>query len=293
MKAAAKRQMEYEKLQERKVHKERESEGDLWQDKETFVTSAYRRKMEERQLIEDEERRQEQVEALLDVRKQRDLSGFYSSMLKMRTGEMVVEEEGEKDKRVEATRATIAPPPASQAAKNYRTKREENSDDEDDEIGKETQQGATVKTEYSETTTNDLDKDEVISDEDSDTEDIGEAKLVGKKKPLKLGDEHADPHPGAPAAKKPKSGDASVEQEAVRTNMAPPAVPQLNKPGVESKQADEAGSTKKLSKEEARELRRQALFAKRTVGQKFEQELSEYFARKSTLFALKTYIERE
>ncbi len=34
MKAAAKRQVEFEKLQERKIHKEREEEGDLWRDKE-------------------------------------------------------------------------------------------------------------------------------------------------------------------------------------------------------------------------------------------------------------------
>jgi len=44
MKAAAKRQMEFEKVQERKIQKEREEEGDLWSDKETFVTSAYRKK---------------------------------------------------------------------------------------------------------------------------------------------------------------------------------------------------------------------------------------------------------
>ncbi len=46
MKAAAKRKMEFEKLQERKIQTEREKEGDLWNDKEVFVTSAYRKKME-------------------------------------------------------------------------------------------------------------------------------------------------------------------------------------------------------------------------------------------------------
>jgi hypothetical protein len=46
MKAAAKRKMEFEKLQERKIQTEREKEGDLWSDKEVFVTSAYRKKME-------------------------------------------------------------------------------------------------------------------------------------------------------------------------------------------------------------------------------------------------------
>lgn len=36
MKAAAKRQMEFEKLQERRVQKERQAEGDLWKDKEVW-----------------------------------------------------------------------------------------------------------------------------------------------------------------------------------------------------------------------------------------------------------------
>ncbi len=34
MKAAAKRQMDFEKIQEKKMQKEREQEGDLWSDKE-------------------------------------------------------------------------------------------------------------------------------------------------------------------------------------------------------------------------------------------------------------------
>ncbi len=66
---------------------------------QVFVTSAYRQKMEERALLEAEERNQERVEQLLDVRKAKDLSGFYANMLKMKTGEFVVEEEGAKDKR--------------------------------------------------------------------------------------------------------------------------------------------------------------------------------------------------
>lgn len=41
MKAAAKRQMEFEKLQDRKVQKEREAEGDLWADKEVCLHCFY------------------------------------------------------------------------------------------------------------------------------------------------------------------------------------------------------------------------------------------------------------
>jgi coiled-coil domain-containing protein 55 len=101
MKAAAERQMEFEKRQDRKIQKEREAEGDEFGDKEAFVTASYRKRMEERQKLEEEERRQDQIEALFDVRKQKDLSGFYMSMLKLKSGEMVIEEESEKLKRLE------------------------------------------------------------------------------------------------------------------------------------------------------------------------------------------------
>jgi hypothetical protein len=42
--------------------------------------------------------------ALLDVKKAKDLSGFYDTLLKMKTGEIKIEEEGEKDKRIERER---------------------------------------------------------------------------------------------------------------------------------------------------------------------------------------------
>lgn len=133
MKAAAKRQMEFEKLKERKVQKEREAEGDLWLDKEVFVTSAYKKKLEEREKLEEEERRQDQIETLLDVRKQKDLSGFYFSMLKMKTGELVVEEEGEKEKRLKEE-ATFKKKSAGQSqTKTYRMNQESDEEVEQEE----------------------------------------------------------------------------------------------------------------------------------------------------------------
>jgi coiled-coil domain-containing protein 55 len=118
MKAAALRQLEYERREDRKVQREREEEGDIFNDKESFVTEAYRKRMEEKQRLDEEERKQDQIEgkiiiecfnssykliyltkALLDVRKAKNLSGFYDNMLKLRTGELKIEEESEKLER--------------------------------------------------------------------------------------------------------------------------------------------------------------------------------------------------
>ena len=235
MKAAAKRRLENEKVQERKIQKERELEGDLWGDKETFVTAAYRAKMQERQLLEEEERRQEKIEELLDVRKQRDLSGFYEQLLKMKSGEIVVEEEGERQRRERRERAeqekasnAASPSPSPKAAKSYRAKKEEESSSSSESETAEKQQEFEFKQPLP----------KKIRDEE---EEFREAAAVAKTEP-------------------------PVEEE------------EKKKP--------------KMAREEARRLRLAEIFTKRTVGDRFDLELSEYFTRKANL-AAKSYIERE
>ena len=96
MKHAEIRAREDERRTERKVQKEREAEGDEFRDKEVFVTSAYRKKMEEMQKEEEEEQRKERIEAMLDVTKQRDMSGFYRHIYRQTMGE----EKGQKEEDV-------------------------------------------------------------------------------------------------------------------------------------------------------------------------------------------------
>ena len=50
------RKVELERRTERKVQKERETEGDQFNDKESFVTPAYRAKLAELKKLEEEER---------------------------------------------------------------------------------------------------------------------------------------------------------------------------------------------------------------------------------------------
>lgn len=71
------RKKEYERRIERQVQRERTAEGDMYKDKETFVTATYRAKLEEMKKAEEAERREEYLENIGDVTKQRDLGGFY------------------------------------------------------------------------------------------------------------------------------------------------------------------------------------------------------------------------
>ncbi|XP_051491647.1 nuclear speckle splicing regulatory protein 1 [Apus apus] len=87
LKAAEIRKKEQERRMERKIQKEREMEGGEFADKEAFVTSAYKKKLQERAEEEERERRAAALEAYLDVTKQKDLSGFYRHLLNQRVGE--------------------------------------------------------------------------------------------------------------------------------------------------------------------------------------------------------------
>nr|XP_057944296.1 nuclear speckle splicing regulatory protein 1 isoform X1 [Doryrhamphus excisus] len=90
MKAVENRKKEQERREERKIQKEREAEGEQFADKEAYVTSAYKLKLQEQKEEEERERREAAIEAALDVRKQRDLSGFYRHLLNQTIGEEAI-----------------------------------------------------------------------------------------------------------------------------------------------------------------------------------------------------------
>jgi coiled-coil domain-containing protein 55 len=250
MKAAARRQIEYEKMQDRKYSKEREGEGDLWSDKEVFVTSAYRKRMEERLKIEEEEKNQDMIDNLLDVRKQKDLSGFYTSMLKIRTGEMVLEEESQKEKRLkEETKFKETQQKHNQ--KSFRTKnRDDISSEEEDE---------------------DIKKDENNQEENTEQNDNANFKIESNKN-----DEMSEP-----LLKKPKSEELKTDAEKEKQD------------NVNETKVIEQNKLPALSKEEEKRIRREKIFTKRTVGDRFDAEMAEFFQRKSQHLSLKSYIERE
>jgi len=101
LKSADIRNKEFERRTERKVQKEREAEGEMFADKESFVTGAYRKKMEEMAAEEEAEARRERMEAALDVTKQKDLSGFYRHIYRQTHGEEKSEIEDQIKKETE------------------------------------------------------------------------------------------------------------------------------------------------------------------------------------------------
>merc|ERR1711874_407176 len=96
LKQAEKRKIEDERRMERKVQKEREEEGDMFADKESFVTASYMKKMEELKKAEMEEKIEQMREEKNDVMKTKNFGAFYSHIFKQKMGtdpEVKVKEE--------------------------------------------------------------------------------------------------------------------------------------------------------------------------------------------------------
>ena len=80
------REKEFERVKERLIQRERELEGDMYADKEVFVTSAYKAKLAERQADLEREKLEDKREALLNVLQQDNMDAFYRFQFKVRTG---------------------------------------------------------------------------------------------------------------------------------------------------------------------------------------------------------------
>lgn len=105
LKTADRRKKEQEHRIERMVQKEREAEGEMYADKESFVTSAYRAKLEEFKKMEEEEAKMNRLEAIGDVTKQQDMSGFYRHLYEQTVDYKGEANEDGNDRKEESTEA--------------------------------------------------------------------------------------------------------------------------------------------------------------------------------------------
>lgn len=255
--AADRRKRENEKRIEKQVQKEREAEGDEFKDKESFVTTAYRKKLEEMKALEEAEQREDYLESIGDVKKQGNLDGFYRHLYEQKvnydevkkddTKEIEIKKEPEDNQEI--SNDTEAKAPKQQ--RKYR-KRNHNSDDNESETE---DTNADKKLEH---LPSNLDADSDFSIDSSDSEDEAAEK---------------------PPKKKNKSNDEPETNE-VRTENANDAVDKK----------DDANKTDDIKKEvetKAEEVipvvkkPKIDIWKKRTVGDIFDAALQRYFERKA------------
>ncbi|KAF9421583.1 hypothetical protein HW555_002516 [Spodoptera exigua] len=256
MKAANKRKIENERRIERQVQKEREKEGDEFKDKEVFVTSAYKKKLEEMRLEEEKEKREEYLENIGDVMKQRDLGGFYRHLYEQKLGKDKTEVEN-----VEATKSDVTEEskndddastktttnPDLQKKRNYRKRKSSDRtrlsdgeiEDSDEEINRVNLDDLKLaKKQKSEN----IDADSDFSIDESSDED------GDKKEPLKIKPEKSDEI----NVKEKTSSPKQIKNESTETKEVTP-----------------------IPKEKI------DIWKKRTVGPVFEEALKRYYERKA------------
>jgi len=119
---AEKRKIEYERRNERIIQKEREAEGDEFRDKEEFVTSSYKKKLEEMKILDEEDMKLSMIEGINDVTKQRDMGSFYRHLYKNELCK-------ENDDKIEEVKKTIK---KSDANRQYRKRASSNSSNDND-----------------------------------------------------------------------------------------------------------------------------------------------------------------
>jgi coiled-coil domain-containing protein 55 len=246
LETAEKRKKEYERRIERQVQKERDAEGEEFKDKESFVTSSYKKKLEEMRAAEEEEKREEYLESIGDVTKQQDLSGFYRHLYSQKHSE------AEKS----ATNAAIKEEPSNEKAedsknilnkkKNYRKRK---ASEEDDKITDNEDKKPDVAHLQS-----NLDADSDFEIESSDSE----SETNNKNKSKDSTDKKDDKVPSIEII----TESVEIKQEIVKSEDKEDT---FDEPEVKTEPAEP-----KID-----------IWKKRTVGEKFDEALQRYFERKA------------
>jgi len=254
LRSAELRKLETERRTERKIQKERENEGDEFKDKESFITPAYQAKLEERKQQEAEERLKDQMEAALDVTKQRDLGGFYRHMYNQTFAEKTNETDKVEKKEVPTS---FRKDTADSDAKNRRQYRQRREDSPEPEVPEP------VKTEPVE----DVDQQPQESEED-------EKKQLPQKREKR-------------AAASASLVSAAAIDRAAAVQRAEKAAEKAAERAAEKK-AEPADSSSDESETSTKDDKKTAvvpkvkidIWKKRTTGQLFDEALERYQLRK-------------
>ncbi|CAF1200445.1 unnamed protein product [Adineta ricciae] len=275
------REKEHERREERRIQLEREAEGDLYKDKEVFVTSAYKAKLAERQADIEREKLEEKREALLNSFQQDNMDAFYRFQFKLRTGEETILEESEKTK----TEPKFEKPSAT--SRNARQLRTRTANEDDDEV----MDGGSVEGENDNMYTRAREKHarEVKQEQRQDDDEAPVVVEKSVKQPVKVRRIN-DPSTQV-------YDDEEFEMDVSTTKKE--KKPEKAKEGkVNTKDNDEAmvsmpiATEKKRVAQETRIERIRRLCEKRTVDDVLEAAKQAYYERQQKRDLYKDYIER-
>lgn len=299
LKAADKKKKEYERRIDRKIQIEREKEGDEFKDKEAFVTSSYKKKLQEKEEEEERERRENMLNDMMDVTKQKDLSGFYRHFLNQSIGEEKVPLFGEKEIKKEI-----------ESDKESTPKKEDKSLDDAENLDRDSD-GIEIDNE------DDDSERDFSSNEKSDSKEkkkktfrkrmahYRDRKKIDKER---SSDDDASERLGSPKPDKTRIRKSSIhsnsdtsssddaDNEAAKKTLHSDKKKEKDKRNMnkhssrhDSSSSDDEHSNKSIDlemqakeeqqKKEAKEEKQKNIYAKRTVGDVFAEAQARYFQR--------------
>ncbi|KAJ9582358.1 hypothetical protein L9F63_003318 [Diploptera punctata] len=295
LKQAERRKREQERRVDREVQKEREAEGEEFKDKEAFVTSSYRKKIEESQKMDEEEKHQDKIEALTDVSKQKDLSGFYRHLYRQTVGEeqpredvTVKQEKTDEEKGTSEIASSVQPENSeSQVEKKkrqYRKRRDSSSESEKEENSKENKpENLDADSDFTGNSSSSS------SDSESEDDDTDEK----KKKPKDKEEKEVKTEVFTSGSEEGEIIETSEDSKLVKRKLNEESKEKDCEDGKKSKSEhtdDEHTDDKDVSngKDEDKEninkepeTPEPSFWEKRTVGAVYDASLERYFARKA------------
>ncbi|XP_017086558.1 nuclear speckle splicing regulatory protein 1 [Drosophila eugracilis] len=269
MEHAERRKLEKELRIERQVQKDREAEGEMYKDKDTYVTAAYRKKLESIRQMQEQEQRDEYLEAIGDVTKQKDLGGFYRHLYEQKMGGPA-QEDVIKPKTAPSTEEVSYKPIKAEAAK-HRSYRQRRSSEEEEQAKSKSGQDTEAKTPTDQAESkpaqahlaNNIDADSDFSiDDSSDEEDEKDKEKDKDNQPQGKTKENAQQSSESTKDKKPEASKQSSptknDDSVAEVDEKDLPVPTVTKPPVD----------------------RTLIWRKRTVGEVFDAALARYQERK-------------
>lgn len=272
LKAAERRKTEQEHRMERMVQKEREAEGEQFADKESFVTSAYRDKLEQFKKMEEEEERMDRLEAIADVTKQPDMSGFHRHLF----AQTFDPKSNDEEKKIEKPKSPSQSPNIDRDEDLSVDSSDAQSDSEEETNkptkperkmnikGKNQRQYRKRVTEESES---ESEEEIEIPEEEGDKETVND--LPDKPEDVKVTIQE-------PPVKKPRLSskeDSESEEETKPTSN--------EEDSFKAPESKKSKSSKKAKEEKKPEEKKVSIWEKRTVGPVLEAALQRYFERKA------------
>ncbi|XP_014204788.1 nuclear speckle splicing regulatory protein 1 [Copidosoma floridanum] len=291
LRSAELRKKEQELRKDRMIQKEIEAEDAMFPDKERFVTSSYKAKLEEMKQFEEEQANKDRLEAITDVTKQKDISGFYRHLYRQTVEKnkadlgIVPEVKKTSDKNENRQELHLDLDKDDSIPSDSESK--ESDESKDEEKKKITKKSALAKAKLNRQYRKRA-QEQSASESESEPECENEA-TEGSTKEKEKPEEKPKSEIVAPA-KKQKLSDGSEENKAQEAKKSPV----VDKTEKQSKKTSEEKVKNNISKDvEDKEKKKSKpevqrkvnIWVKRTVGPTFEAALQRYLTRKQQRLA--------